>query len=238
MFRTFVLVHGAWHGGWCWKEVADILRAAGHTVTTPTQTGLGERSHLLSGSIGLEMMATDIVNHIVWEGLSDVVLVGHSFAGGVISGVADRIPDQLRHLIYLDSVWLEDGQSVFGLLPDGIVAERERLATDFDGGLSIPPPPADAFGVFDKAAGNALARRLTPHPLSAFKSQLRLINRPTNGILADYIVCTAPIYDPLAPARDAVRKAGLPIHDLAAPHDAMVTHPRETADLLARLSAP
>lgn len=235
MSRNFVLVHGAWHGGWCWHEVAGILRAAGHRVTTPTQTGLGERSHLLSGSISLDLMTSDIVNHIVWEDLSDVVLVGHSFAGGVISGVADRIPDQLQKLIYLDAAWLENGQSVFGLLPDDIVAERERLAMDFDGGLSIPPPPAEAFGVFDKALGNALVKRLTPHPLSAFKSKLRLINRPTNGVPADYIVCTAPIYAPLAHARAAVRKAGLPIHDLAAPHDAMVTHPRETADLLARL---
>lgn len=235
MSRTFVLVHGAWHGGWCWHEVAEILRGAGHRVTTPTQTGLGERSHLLSGSISLDLMASDIVNHIVWEGLSDVVLVGHSFAGGVISGVADRIPDQLQKLIYLDAVWLENGQSVFGLLPAEIVAEREQLAQDFDDGLSIPPPAAEAFGVFDKSHGNALSKRLTPHPLSAFKSKLRLINRPTNGVPADYIVCTAPIYEPLAPAREAVRRTGLPVHDLAAPHDAMVTHPRETAELLARL---
>lgn len=235
MSCTFVLVHGAWHGGWCWQTVARLLRCKGHKVTTPTQTGLGERSHLMSKHIDLDLMAEDIVNHIVWEDLSGITLVGHSFAGGVISGVADRIPDRLEKLIYFDAVWLENDQSVFGLLPDDIVAEREKLSLDFDGGTSIPPPPPEAFGVFEAAAGEALKERLTPHPLSAFKSKLQIRNAPTNGIPAHYIVCTEPVYAPLAPARQAARSSGIPFHDLAGPHDAMVTHPEETAELLERL---
>ena len=97
--QTFVLVHGAWHGGWCWSRVADRLRLAGHQVFTPTQTGLGERKHLLSREITLDTFTRDIANVIEAEELSNVVLVGHSFGGLAISGVADAMPDRLRHLV-------------------------------------------------------------------------------------------------------------------------------------------
>jgi len=94
--KTFVLVHGAWHGGWCWNKVASILREQGHSVFTPTQTGLGERSHLLSKSIDLDVFITDIANVLKWEDLNDVILVGHSFGGNAISGVADRMRERVR----------------------------------------------------------------------------------------------------------------------------------------------
>src|SRR5467141_778863 len=90
--KTYVLVHGAWHGGWCWRRVSDLLEKRGHKVFTPTLTGLGERSHLLNGGIGLATHVTDIVNVVKWEDLNDVVLVGHSYAGFVISGVAEQVP--------------------------------------------------------------------------------------------------------------------------------------------------
>ncbi len=100
--KAYVLVHGGWHGGWCWKRVADVLRSRGHNVTTPTQTGLGERSHLLSESITLSVFIDDIVNHLTWENLTSVVLVGHSFGGITITGVADAVPERIAKLIYLD----------------------------------------------------------------------------------------------------------------------------------------
>src|ERR1700730_4710979 len=115
--KTYVLVRGAWHGGWCWSKVALILRGRGHTVLTPTQTGLGERSHLPSKSIDLDACVTDIANVIRYEELNDVVLVGHSFGGNAISGVADIMRDRIRQLIDLDAVILENGQSVFTPLP-------------------------------------------------------------------------------------------------------------------------
>ena len=96
----FVLVHGAWHGGWVWKEVAELLVTHGYKVTCPTQTGLGERRHLLSSEITIDTFIDDIVNHILSEDLEDVVLVGHSFAGSTISGVADRLKDRINRLIY------------------------------------------------------------------------------------------------------------------------------------------
>jgi pimeloyl-ACP methyl ester carboxylesterase len=145
--KTFVLVHGAWHGGWCWSKVAAILRGRGHTVLTPTQTGLGERSHLLSPAIDLDTFVTDIANVLKFEDLKDVVLVGHSFGGNAISGVADRMPARLRQIVYLDAVILENGQTVFSQLPPDIVAARTKAAQESSGGLSLPTPLASAFGV-------------------------------------------------------------------------------------------
>src|SRR6202162_4659832 len=124
--QTFVLVHGAWHGGWCWSRVADRLRTASHQVFTPTQTGLGERKHLLSKDITLDTFTRDIANVIEAEGLSDVILVGHSFGGNAISGVADAMPDRIRHLVYLDSLMVEGGKSPFDSLPPDVVAARPQ----------------------------------------------------------------------------------------------------------------
>jgi pimeloyl-ACP methyl ester carboxylesterase len=123
--KTYVLVHGAWAGGWCWKEVAEGLRGMGHRVSTPTQTGLGERKHLLSKDITLDTFATDIVNHIEAEELNDVILVGHSFGGTSITCTADKIPNRIRHLVYLDSLVLQNGQSPFSILPPDVVAAAQ-----------------------------------------------------------------------------------------------------------------
>src|ERR1700675_3292707 len=114
---SFVLVHGAWHGSWCWKRVRRSLQEKGHEVFTPTLTGVADRSHLLSREVNLETHITDVVNLIQWEELSDVVLCGHSYGGLVISGVADRIPDRIGALVYLDAFVLEDGQSLHDVLP-------------------------------------------------------------------------------------------------------------------------
>src|SRR5271169_3209137 len=114
---TYVLVHGAWHGSWCWKRVRKALQAAGHEVFTPTLTGVGERSHLGSTSVSLSTHTADVVNLIRWEELSDVILCGHSYGGCVISGVADRIPDRIGALVYLDAFVLENGQSLHDALP-------------------------------------------------------------------------------------------------------------------------
>lgn len=108
---AFVLVHGAWHGGWCWKRVRSALAAQGHQVFTPTLTGLAERSHLLTRHVNLETHIQDVVNLIRWEELSDVVLCGHSYGGCVVSGVADRMPASIRSLVYLDAFVLEDGEN-------------------------------------------------------------------------------------------------------------------------------
>ena len=109
---TFVLVHGGWHGGWCWNRVSKLLSAKQHTVVAPTLTGLGERSHLLSPEIDLETHVLDIVNVMKWQELRDVVLVGHSYGGMVISGVAERMERSIASLVMLDAMVPASGQSV------------------------------------------------------------------------------------------------------------------------------
>lgn len=233
--KTFVLLHGAWHGGWCWARVAEALRAAGHRVTTPTQTGLGERRHLMSRDITLETFVLDLVNHIEAEELHDVILVGHSFGGAAISGAADRIPERIRHLVYLDSVILEDGQPPFSTLPAEVVAGRRRQAQEEGGGVFIPAPPPPAFGVpADHPEAAWVARRLTPHPLGTYESPLRLSNPVGNGLPRTYVACTDPLYGPLEAARRWVRgRPGWNWSEIATGHDAMITAPAELARLLA-----
>jgi pimeloyl-ACP methyl ester carboxylesterase len=230
--KTFVLVHGAWHGGWCWSKVAAILRGRGHTVLTPTQTGLGERSHLLSRSIDLDVCVTDIANVLKWEDLKDAILVGHSFGGNAISGVADRMPERIRHLVYLDAIILENGQSPFSRLPKDIVEGRIKVAQESSGGLSLPPPPAAIFGITDPEQANWVQSRLTPHPFATFTSPLTLRNKVGNGLPATYIVCTDPIYPPLQSSRDWVKAQGWKMVEIAAGHDAMVIAPDRLADIL------
>jgi pimeloyl-ACP methyl ester carboxylesterase len=117
---TYVLVHGAWHGSWCWKRVRKNLQDAGHQVFTPTLTGLGERSHLNSAAVNLSTHVADVANLFRWEDLSDVILCGHSYGGNVISGVADQVPERIRTLVYLDAFVPEDGESLFDLhSPEG-----------------------------------------------------------------------------------------------------------------------
>jgi pimeloyl-ACP methyl ester carboxylesterase len=230
--KTFVLVHGAWHGGWCWHKVAAILRGRGHTVLTPTQTGLGERSHLLSTSITLDTFVDDVANVLKWEDLSDVVLVGHSFGGSTISGVADRMRERIRELIYVDAAMLENGETPFSKLPKDIVEARKKAAQETSGGVSLPAPPASAFGVTDAADAIWLEARLTPHPFSTFASPLNLANKVGNGLPATYIVCVDPIYAPLKASRDWVRRTGWTTREIGSGHDAMVIVPEALADTL------
>ena len=127
---TYLLVHGGWHGSWCWKRVRKALQDAGHEVFTPSLTGVGERSHLNSATVNLSTHIADVVNLVRWEELSDVILCGHSYGGFVISGVADQIPDQVRALVYLDER-LEDPSPIF-LRQDGVaqVAHQFRPLTN------------------------------------------------------------------------------------------------------------
>jgi len=231
----FILVHGAWHGGWVWKEVKESLQKQGYNVTCPTQTGLGERKHLLSLKITIDIFIDDIVNHILIEDLSNIILVGHSFAGSTISGVADRLKDRINRLIYLDAVILSNGQSPFDIAPDSIVKERIALAQNSENQMSIPPPSPEDFGVFDQRKAITLAKNLTPHPISTFQSKLNITNEIGNGLPLSYIFCTNPIYKSLESSREIVRQKKWPMFELNASHDAMYTHPKETLNLLMKI---
>lgn len=233
---TFVLVHGAWHGGWCWNKTASHLRGKGHRVFTPTQTGLGERSHLMSKSITLDTFVQDIANVFTYEDLRDAVLVGHSFGGNAISGVADRMPERVKHLVYLDAMILQNGQTPFGMLPPAEVESRLKLA-EASGGVSVAPPPASVFGISDPAMQAMVQARLTPHPLGTYQSPLNLANKVGNGRPATYIVAADPYYMPLKSSREWAKANGMTMLEIAAGHDAMVMAPDVLAEMLIRIGA-
>jgi pimeloyl-ACP methyl ester carboxylesterase len=142
---TFVLVHGAWHGAWCYRRVEGLLRAKGHTVFSPTLTGLGERSHQFRGDLNVDDHATDVLQLIHYEDLDDIVLVGHSYGGMVVSVVADRVPDQIRTLVYLDAFVPEDGKCLMDYVPAELSEALRVSAAEQDGG--VVPIPAEAFQV-------------------------------------------------------------------------------------------
>lgn len=234
----FVLVHGAWHGGWCWRRVARRLTAAGCTVFAPTLTGLGERAHLLSPSVGLDTFIADVLAMLESEELGDVVLVGHSFAGAVISGVADRAPERLTRLIYLDGLIVGNGESPFDQMTPDVVAARREAARQSSGGLTIPVPAPEAFGVADPADQAWLSRRLTPHPLKAYEDRLMLRREIGAGLPKCYITCTDPYYPALASSRARVTPAGgWDMREIKSGHDVMVTAPGEIAELLLEVAA-
>jgi pimeloyl-ACP methyl ester carboxylesterase len=232
--HTFVLQHGAWHGGWCWERVADRLRAQNHRVFTPTSTGLGERKHLISKDTTVEVFVTDLVNMIEAEELSNVVLVGHSFGGIAISGAADRVAPRLRQLVYLDAVILQPGQSALSAVPPEVAAQR-REAIRAAGGVSLAVPPPAFFGITEGPDAEWLQRRLTPHPAATYDSPLDIRNPVGNGLPATYIGCTVNPLASIEPMRQWARKRaadrdGWTYQELPTVHNAMMTAP----DLLTR----
>lgn len=233
---TYVLVHGAFRGGWCWKPVAARLRARGHGVHAPTLTGLGERSHLMHAGVSLETFIEDIAQLLHYEDLHDVVLVGHSFAGSVVSALADRMPERLRHLVYLDALVLESGMSPAIRSPD-LVAAYERRASKAGTPLTIPPGRPQHAGIVDPAQVAWVQARITPHPLRTYHDKLVLRHPLGNGVPATYIACTAPAYVSTAESRARARaQPGWRFRELPTGHDAMLLMPDALSDML--LSVP
>ena len=229
---TFVLVHGAWCGGWCYARVADLLRERGHRVFTPTLTGQGERSHLLTGTVNLSTHITDVLSVLHYEGLSDVVLAGHSYGGVVVTGVADRIPERISSLVYLDAFIPEDGQSLFDINIPANVQRYIANAGDF-GGLAIPSPPAAFFNVnaADAPRVDALA---TPLPLGCFSERLKLTGKHREIGKRTYVHATErPGPSPFKPFYERVKDdPAWTAHTLACGHHVMLDMPEKTAAIL------
>jgi pimeloyl-ACP methyl ester carboxylesterase len=232
---SFVLVHGAWHGGWCWARVAPRLRAAGHVAHPVTLTGCGDRAHLLSADIRLATQVQDVVAAIECEELTDVVLVGHSYAGLVITGAANRLlqqsPSLLRHLVYVDAVTPHPGESWSSQHPPEIVAAR-IAAAQATGGVSLPPPDASVFGLEgdDRAWVN---RRQIPHPFGVYRDPLTFDAARLSAVPRTFVDCTQPALPTIAVMRERVRReSGWRVVELATGHDPMVSEPQALADIL------
>jgi len=228
----FVLVHGAWHGGWCWRRVARRLQAKGHRVLAPSLTGLGDRAHLLSPQIGLSTHIDDIVGLLTYEDLDDVVLCGHSYGGMVITGVADRVGERLRSVVYLDAFVPSDRQSTFDLLPPDRAETFRKGAQDDGDGWRIPPVPAERFGVTDPANRAWVDRLCGPMPIRAFEEPIRL-SGPLSVRRRTFVLAGA--YDP-SPFQSIherlIEDSDWTCLTLPTGHDAMVTMPQELSELL------
>jgi pimeloyl-ACP methyl ester carboxylesterase len=217
---TYVIVHGAWGGGWDWKHVADLLAADGNTVYRPTLSGLGEHVNLSSTNIDLDTHIQDIVNVMLWENLHDVVLVGHSYGGMVITGVADRVPDRIRRMVYVDALLPTNGECVNDILPSRFkqpVVNGFVIPTWVTGN---PPPPHDV-----------------PQPALTFSEPITLTNQTVAGKLpATYILCVekgqslnqANYY----PFYERAKARGWTTAIMAGDHNVQRSHPRELARLL------
>lgn len=247
---TFMLVHGGGHGGWCWKRVAEPLRAAGHTVYAPSLTGLADRSHLLNPNIDLDTQIADIVNLLKWEDLKDVILVGHSYGGLVITGIADRAHDHIGHMVYYDALHPKNGTSLWG--PSSAMgaagggaanaaAAASRMVRQVNGvDLMLFPDEAfirGALGVTKPEDVAWLMEKLTPHPAKCFFQPLKLENEdavhklPTTDIWRKSIL-------------EAQQKRGSEfswaprLWAIDSPsHDLMVTDPQPSVEMLLKVAS-
>jgi pimeloyl-ACP methyl ester carboxylesterase len=233
----FVLVHGTWGGGWQWPPVAERLRKRGHRVFTPTLTGLGERAHLATPSTGLDTHIDDIANAIAWEELSDVALVGTSYGGLVIAGVADRIPERIRNLVFLDAALPQEGKCMLDLVPPERRATVERLAREDGGGYLVPTSLVLDTGIADEAARAAYLARMRPHPLRSLQQPVRLSGRWLEVPGKTYVLASLkPTHHFLQYYEWAGRTPGWSAREIASNHFPMTTMPDETAGLLMEIA--
>lgn len=238
---NFILVHGAWHGAWCWRHVSDALVRAGHRAHAVTLTGLGERAHLLSSTITLETHISDVINAIEAEEMTDVVLAVHSYAGMLGTAVADRLPGRLKHLVYVDAVVPRPGES-WSSTHASTTREARLAAAQASAEFSFPAPDPAVFGLAD-ADYEWVKRRQTPHPGHTYSAPLAFDPQRVAAVPRTFINCTQP---PLATI-DAIRPrvvdakfwdgawmggGGARVVELKTGHDPMVSAPQALTQLL------
>jgi pimeloyl-ACP methyl ester carboxylesterase len=233
--KTFVLVHGAWHGGWCWRDVRTMLEARGHRVFTPTLTGLGERHHLSSASVDLHTHIRDVVAVLECEELNDVVLVGHSYAGYIVNAVANTMPTRVSAVIYLDALLPTAGKSAIASWPPEQVAAIEKTLID---GFKLASFPPEMFDVpaSDKANTAWLQRRLTDMPYNVFKTPFPAAPADNaaaiKNIRVTYVKCSEAKLDGPKYSLEQARAEKMNIVMLKTGHNPMMTAPKLFVDSL------
>ena len=241
---TFVLVHGAWHGGWCWWKVEPLLRQSGGSVYAPSLTGMGERSHLAGyidpAAINLDLHIKDVWELLESEGLEEVILVGHAYAGMVITGVAEVCPQRLGHLVYVNGVVPRDGEAMVDQLdavrgPD--FTARVRAAIDNREEFLRPPSTVEEirrrWGITDPEDQSRVLPRLRPQSVASFAQPVRLGSSEALEISRSFILSRESGFDPVA---ERVRQSDWGLYQLDTGHDPMITKPREVAEILLRIA--
>lgn len=249
---TYVLVGGAFIGGWAWKGVACELRAQGHAVYPVTLTGLGERVHLASPQVNLETHITDVINVITYEDLSDVVLVGHSYAGNVVGGVADRVAERLSQVVYLDSGPLGDGRAHIDFYPPAVKEQLQQQVDQSGEGWKLPFPGFDGLAEMASLAGLGeaelafMAAKVVAQPFNAYLQPLRLTSSYEGAYRRVAVLCTdggfsiAQFKELIATGEPAFQPFAAPdwqYHEIATGHWPMLSAPSELATLLDSLVA-
>ncbi|MEL6584292.1 MAG: alpha/beta hydrolase [Pseudomonadota bacterium] len=224
-----ILVHGAWHGAWCWDAVAQLLRDAGHTVETPTLKGVGERAGELDASVDLNTHIDQLAGMLKAD--APALLVGHSYGGAVTLGAADRVPDGVTALVQLDAQQPEPGTTLFDLVPEEARDRRRAEAAASRGGLTFSPGDISKLGLSEELTAE-IAPKLTPHPVQTYETPLTLMHPIGAGKPCTYIACTDPPYAPLATHRHRAAALGWPVIELTTGHDAMLSAPAEVAALI------
>ena len=241
---TYVLVHGAWHGGWCWKKLVPFLKATGADVFTPTLTGMGERSHLnrhLNPSdITLDMHIEDIVQVLEYEGLKDVVLVGHAYAGMVITGVAEVCPERISHMVYVNGVTPSDGESMVDqLLPVRGPEFTAWVQDQIDNGDGFLPAPSSAdeiqrrWGINNPNDQAWTQANVCPQPATAMASPVHMGNPEAVHIPKSFVGGGESGFDSVA---ERAMNSGWGVYPVASGHDTMITHSDELAQILISIS--
>ncbi len=235
---TFVLVHGAMHGGWCWADVDRLLAARGHEVHRPTLTGQGERRDALSPDIGIATHVNDIEQLLWFEGLADVHLVLHSYAGVLAGPLAERASERLSAIVYFGAFVTAPGQSLLDVEPVDVADRYRRQAAENGEGWYLPA--TDAFlaqwGVRDDALRARVGPRLTDFPFRCCVEPSDFDPGPLEAMRKVYVRHTDPPMSSLEPFYDAAVAAGWETHELATGHDMMLAAPGATADLLAQIA--
>lgn len=230
---TFVLCHGAWGGGWGWTRVARILRDSGHEVFTPTYTGLGERAHLATPEIDLETHIADVRGLIRYERLDDFVLVGHSYGGMVITGVADRESEKIFRLVYLDAFLPEDGQSLNDLTGPERARSMFELAETKGDGWRVPRPEGSISAKLPEEDRKWLLELTCDHPLATMTQKLNLNGKHLEIEDKIYVLASEYAGSPFHQFADRTRGlAGWKTYELPTHHHLLQSMPRETADIL------
>jgi pimeloyl-ACP methyl ester carboxylesterase len=243
---VFVLVHPAWLGGWCWKKLVPLLEEHGHTVHTPTLTGLGERFHLAHPGVVLQTHVDDVVNVLTYADLRELILVGTSSGGAVITGVADRVPERIAQLVYVDAFVPEDGQALWDLIPPQRRPPMKALVDTEGFGWLLPrfaPEPSEQFArqawqVTDEADLAWMLARLRPTPFGHFTSPVRLVNPAAEQLPKTYIRCHRwpnPTFD--RHAQTAEQDPRWRLLHLDSSHLPYITNPHELAPMLLELAA-
>jgi pimeloyl-ACP methyl ester carboxylesterase len=231
---TFLLVHGAWQGGWTWDRVAPLLRAHGHEVHTPTLTGVGERAHLITPRVGLDTHVQDVVATIQNQRLTDVVLVGHSYAGQVIAGVASALPGVVARMAFLDAFVPNDGESATEQQPEAIAHHYKESVDERGFGWLLPPRKLEVLGVTEPADVEWLSALMVPHPYKGFNDPVR-VTPAALAVPSAFIECVDWIRV-FRGARERAESRGWPVHDLHTGHQAMTTAPGPLAELLDQIA--